>query len=138
MKGGPRHSWEDGGEANASPIPSRTVMVAVKRCVKCGLEKAIDPGTKSLPIFRAKGVTKWKGYIGGHSGGPCPGKRPPRPSARTPRVTRRGPRKKETSPCPLCERQIATYIPRGGDGSLRLLRKHLCVGRVMAVRLGAR
>lgn len=138
MKGGPRHSWEDGGEANASPIPSRTVMVAVKRCVKCGLEKAIDPGTKSLPIFRAKGATKWTGFIGGYSGGPCPGKKAPSASARAPRVTRKGPRKKETAACPCCKRQIATYIPRGGDGSLLLLRKHLCVGGVMAVRTEAR
>ncbi len=26
--------------------------------------------------------------------------------------------------CPVCNRTIATYVPRGGDGSARLFRAH--------------
>jgi hypothetical protein len=26
--------------------------------------------------------------------------------------------------CPLCKRSVSTYVPKGGDGSVRLLRNH--------------
>jgi hypothetical protein len=34
--------------------------------------------------------------------------------------------KPERFTCPECCKRVAAYVPRGGDGSARLLRSHVC------------
>jgi hypothetical protein len=36
--------------------------------------------------------------------------------------------REERGICPFCKRTVATYVPKGGDGSARLFRQHKRTG----------
>jgi hypothetical protein len=52
-----------------------------------------------------------------------------KPTARKARARRR--KSLEQAVCPKCHRVVSTYVPKGGDGSLALLRRHRCADFIM-------
>jgi hypothetical protein len=42
---------------------------------------------------------------------------------------RRMPKRREVrATCPGCLRVLATFVPKGGDGTARFMRSHVCAG----------